>query len=120
LPHGAQWKSEYGKILSAFLQQRIFPVEIEKILLAGLKNPAASSCADIHLTRALKRYDLKKNNKVFVEELNDGSSFKLADGKIFKKEQRLKKRIKCTEIATGKVYLFSPVYEVELIQNLNQ
>ena len=52
LPHGAQWKSEYGKILSAFLQQRIFPVEIEKILLAGLKNPAASSCADIHLTRA--------------------------------------------------------------------
>ena len=51
LPHGAQWKSEYGKILIVFLQQKVFPDEIGKILIAGLKNPAASSCADIHLIR---------------------------------------------------------------------
>ena len=117
LPHGVQWKSEYGKILSAFLQHKVFPAEIENILIAGLKNPAASSCADIHLIRALKKYDLKKDNLVFVEELNDGSYFKIKDGKIFKRNEKIKKRFKCTEVATGKMYLFSPVYEVELVQD---
>jgi predicted SprT family Zn-dependent metalloprotease len=118
-PHGVQWKSEYVKILSVFLQQKIFPDEVEKILLAGLKNPAASSCADVHLTRVLRRYDVKKNNKLFVEELTDGSYFKISDGKIFKREQKIKKRFKCTEIATGRTYLFSPVHEVELVQQNN-
>src|SRR5678815_2704834 len=73
LPHGTQWKSEYGKILSDFLQQKVFPVEIERTLMAGLRNPAASSCADIHLIRVLKKYDNKKDNMLFVEELRDGS-----------------------------------------------
>jgi hypothetical protein len=115
LPHGSHWKSEYGKILSNFLQQKIFPADIEKVLTAGLYNPAASSCADIHLTRILKRYDLKKVNTHFIEELNDGSYFRIKGSKIFRKEMRIKKRFKCTEVATGKQYLFSPVYEVELI-----
>ena len=35
----------------------------------------------------------------------------------FKKNQKIKKRFKCTEVATGKMYLFSPVYEVELVEN---
>ena len=116
LPHGAQWKSEYGKILDTFLQQKVFPAEIERILMAGLRNPAASSCADIHLIRVLKKYDNKKDNLLFVEELIDGSYFKIKDGKIFKKNEKIKKRFKCTEIATGKMYLFSPVYEVELVE----
>jgi len=116
LPHGAQWKIEYGKILSAFLQQKVFPPDIERVLIAGLKNPAASSCADIHLIRALRKYDLKKDNQLFVEELSDGSYFKIKDGSIFRKDKRVKKRFKCTEVATGKVYLFSPVYEVKLIE----
>jgi SprT protein len=119
LPHGAQWKSEYGKILFAFLQQKIFPSEIEKVLIAGLQNPAASSCADVHLIRALKKYDNKKDNTLFVEELSDGSYFKIKDGTIFKKNQKIKKRFKCTEVATGKMYLFSPVYEVELVLTIN-
>ena len=33
--------------------------------------------------------------------------------KNLKKGGKIKKRFKCTEVATGKVYLFSPVYEVE-------
>ena len=114
-PHGVQWKTEYRKILSRFLEKKIFPAEIENILLFNLQNPAASSCADIHLTRVLRKYDSVKKGMFFVEELNDGSCFKIKGGKIFKRGERIKKRFKCTEIATGKTYLFSPVYEVELL-----
>jgi hypothetical protein len=114
-PHGAQWKSEYGKILSYFLAKKIFPADIESTLLSNLQDPAASSCADIHLTRALRKYDSAKKGILFVEELNDGSYFKIKGGKVFRRGERIKKRFKCVEIATGKMYLFSPVYEVELL-----
>jgi len=52
---------------------------------------------------------------LLVEELPDGALFSLEDGKIFKKGQRLRKRFQCTEIKTGKLYLFSPVYEVKKV-----
>ncbi len=115
LAHGKQWKEEYGKILSEFIPKKIFPAEIERLLIAGLRNPAATTCAEPHLTRALKSYDVKKEGYFFVEELPAGSLFKVNSGAVFKKGERIRKRFKCVEVATKKVYLFSPVYEVERI-----
>lgn len=111
-PHGAQWKREYGQILEKFLGQKIFPPDIGEALLRNLQNQAAGSCADIHLTRVLRKYDDKKDASLFIEEIVEGGLFKIKDGKIFRKGQRVKKRFKCMEMATGKMYLFSPVYEV--------
>jgi len=115
LAHGQQWKNEYGKILSEFIPKKIFPAEIEKLLVLSLKNPAATTCSEPHLTRALKKFDLKKENYFFVEELPEGSLFKIKSGAIFKKGERIRKRFKCMEVATKKLYLFSPVYEVEKV-----
>jgi hypothetical protein len=116
--HGKQWKEEYGKILSEFIPKKNFPPEIEKLLVQSLKNPAATTCAEPHLIRALKKYDVKKEGYFFVEELPAGSLFKVNSGAIFKKGERIRKRFKCVEVATKKVYLFSPVYEVMQITPL--
>ena len=116
--HGKQWKEEYGKILSEFIPKKNFPPEIEKLLVQSLKNPAATTCTEPHLIRALKKYDVKKEGYFFVEELPAGSLFKVNSGAIFKKGERIRKRFKCVEVATKKVYLFSPVYEVMQITPL--
>ena len=116
--HGKQWKEEYGKILSEFIPKKNFPPEIEKLLVQSLKNPAATTCTEPHLIRALKKYDVKKEGYFFVEELPAGSLFKVNSGAIFKKGERIRKRFKCMEVATKKVYLFSPVYEVMQITPL--
>ena len=110
--HGTEWKNEYGKILSQFLLKKIFPADIEKVLLKTLKNPAASSCADDALLRVLHKYDAKKEGARLIETLPTGALFTLEGGRVFKKEEKIRKRIRCTEVKTGKVYLFSPVYEV--------
>src|ERR1700712_3546147 len=70
-PHGVQWKKEYGLILSKFIVKKVFPPDIENILMSNLQNQAASSCADIHLTRALRKYDTRKDGLFLIEELND-------------------------------------------------
>ena len=113
--HGTEWKNEYSKILAQFLLKKIFPDDIQKALLKTLQNPAASSCADTSLLRVLHRYDEKKEGITLVENLPDGSLFKLKDERVFKKQERIRKRYRCVEVATGKVYLFSPVYEVEAV-----
>src|SRR5258705_2768289 len=113
--HGNEWKTIYGSLLKQFVENRTFPLDIEMELLAYLKNPAASSCAEDDLIRILRKYDANTNGYKLVEEIPLNSLFKLDDGKIFKKGEKQRKRFKCEEIKTGKIYLFSPVYEVELV-----
>jgi predicted SprT family Zn-dependent metalloprotease len=113
--HGREWKNIFGQLLHQFVQQKIFPAEIENELLQSLKNPAASSCAEDGLLRVLRKYDSKESNHQLVEELSAGKLFRLKDGRIFQKGEKLRKRYKCVEVKTGKLYLFSPVYEVEAI-----
>jgi SprT protein len=113
--HGKEWKAVFGKILEEFIHRKLFPPPIEKELVAPLQNPAASSCAEAGLLRVLRNYDVKKNGHLFVEDVEPGKTFRLKDGRVFKKGNQLRKRFQCIEVATGKVYLFSPVYEVEVV-----
>ncbi len=114
-PHGVQWKNEFGKILARFITKKIFPHDIEAELLRSLKNPAASSCAEDGLLRIFKKYDPHKPGFYFIEELPLDSFFKVKGGKVFSKGNRVRKRFLCKEISTGKLFLFSPVAEVELV-----
>jgi SprT protein len=113
--HGTEWKQEYSKILAQFILKKIFPADIEKTLMKTLQNPAASSCADDALLRVLHRYDKKAEGILLLEALPQGHLFKIKGGRIFRKEEKIRKRFKCVEIKTGKVYLFSPVHEISIV-----
>jgi hypothetical protein len=115
LAHGREWKMIYAKMLAQFIQHKIFPADIEAELLRSLQNPAASTCAEDGLLRILRKYDAKETHHRLVEELSVHDLFRTSDGRIFKKGEKLRKRYKCVEVKTGRVYLFSPVYEVESV-----
>ena len=112
LAHGPEWKNEFGKILAQFLLKKIFPQHIQKTLYKTLQNPAASSCADTALLRVLYQYDKKKDGVMLIEAVPIGALFTIKGDRIFKKEEKVRKRYRCLEVSTGKMYLFSPVYEV--------
>jgi len=114
MAHGKEWKRVYGGLLDQFLQKKIFPSDIELELLRSLQNPGASSCAEDGLLRVLRRYDKHSHHRL-VEELAINTLFRTSDGRVFQKGEKLRKRFKCAEVKTGKVYLFSPVYEVEAV-----
>jgi SprT protein len=113
--HGKEWKTIFGQLLAQFIQHNIFPDDIKRAVLKSIHNPAASSCSDEHLLRILKKYDEKETHLVFVESIPEGTLFKTHDGKIFKKGEKIRKRYKCVEVKTKKMYLFSAVYEVEAL-----
>lgn len=115
--HGREWKMIYSQLLDQFLKNKIFPADIEKELLSSLRNPAASSCAEDDLLRVLRKYDKKESHYHLLEELPFQTIFRIKDGRIFQKGEKLRKRYKCKEVKTGKEYLFSPVHEVEIVKS---
>ncbi|MFM6976673.1 MAG: SprT-like domain-containing protein [Sphingobacteriaceae bacterium] len=114
-PHGAEWKANFKRMMRPFFEQDVFPPDIRLAITRYLENPAASSCTDHQLFKALKKYDATPEHLVLVEAVPLGSCFKLKDGRVFKKDAKIRKRFRCTEIATQKIYLFSPLAEVELM-----
>jgi SprT protein len=113
--HGKEWKKLYAHLMADFLAQHLFPADIQRALEHSLHNLPASSCADERLMRILRKYDEGKEGWLMVEEVPEGSIFSIEEGKLFKKGARLRKRFQCVELTTGKVYLFSPVFEVKTV-----
>lgn len=116
LAHGTEWKKEYSKLLSTFISHRIFPADVEEELISTLRNPSASSCAETSLLRVLRKYDPHKPGFYLLEELPEQSVFKTRNGSVFRKLHQKRKRILCNQEDTSKLYLFSPVTEVQLIR----
>jgi hypothetical protein len=111
-PHGIEWKHQFGQILKQFLEKNLFPADIRNQLILSINNPAASSCADLGLMRVLRKYDEVDEGYCLVEEIEEGGVFQISDGRVFKRVKKLRKRIQAIEISTGRMYLFSPIFEV--------
>jgi hypothetical protein len=114
-PHGKEWKMTFQHLMLSFLRPEIFPIELLPLLANHFKNPKASSDTDTKLALALKQFD-EPNDKIFVFELNLNQRFKLHNDRVFIRGEKRRKRFECTEVKTGKLYLFNPNAEVELLE----
>ena len=114
-PHGKEWKRIYGVMLKDFLQPDVFPPDLLYFLSESLHDLPASSCSDEKLMRVLKKYD-QGNGLVLIEQIDEGRLFDAVKGKLFRKGKKLRKRYQCVEMATGRLYLFSPIYEVKIYE----
>jgi len=115
-PHGPEWKADFRTLMRPFIQSGLFPDDIQQAIVRYLDNPAASSCTDLHLYRTLKRYDTLNETAQTVEQLPEDTLFTLKNGRIFQKKERIRKRYRCIEVKTQRVYLFSPIAEVTAIK----
>ena len=112
-PHGKEWKQNFAALIQPFIKLSIFPTDLLIAISSYMSNPSASSCTDLNLYRALKKHDPQNTEgATVVEELPLHSIFTLKNGRKFKKMEKVRKRYKCIEIATDKIYLFHPIAEV--------
>ncbi len=115
-PHGPEWKYVFQQLMLPFIRPEIFPNQLLPLLARHFKNPSASSDTDATLALALKQFD-KQNDKNYIFEIPYGSLFRIHNGKIFRKGAQRTKRFECEEVGSGRVYLFNPNAEVELLPN---
>jgi len=112
LPHGEQWKSTFKSMLLNFLD--LFPENINKALSLYLLNPKASTLTDVKLSIVLREYD--KQRRIIISDILEGENFSTSNGKKFLKGKKLRKRFRCKEQDTNRVYLFHPLAEVNKMQ----
>ena len=116
LPHGAEWKMYFRKHMTQFMNENFFPKNILDALNKYMNNPAASSCADANLLKALQMYDPDDGLKN-LEELDENTIFSLDGNKIFKKGPLERKRFKCFNLTNNRYYLVNGLARVKMIEN---
>ena len=114
-PHGDEWKLTFQKLMVPFIRPDIFPGHLLPLLARHFRNPKASSDTDATLSLALKQFDEGKDDKNYIFEVPYGALFRIHNGKVFKKGAQRVKRFECQEVNTGRVYLFNPNAEVEIL-----
>ncbi len=113
-PHGIEWKLTFQKLMLPLIHPSIFPKQLLPLIAEHFKNPKASSDTDANLSIALKAFD-RQTNKSYIFEVPTGAHFCTNNGKVFIKGQKLRKRYKCKELSTGRIYVFQPNAEVEVL-----
>lgn len=115
-PHGKEWKTQFRHILVPFMGKRFFPADVEAAVLSYLQNPAASTCTDARLYKALYRYDDRKPGYKLVDDIQLNGVFEIEDGRRFQKIEQLRTRSRCKDIKTGRMYYFQGIVEVRAVR----
>lgn len=112
--HGIQWKNDFVTLLGQLVLRGIFPNDITCALVMQLQSPTATIYSDVNLVRILKRYD-RNRNSMLLDDLPDKAIFELTKGRFFKKGEKQRKRYKCLELKSRRLYLVSALAEVRLV-----
>lgn len=117
-PHGKEWKQEFKRLMTPFLKDAVFPKDLVIAINQYLNNPAASSCSDLDLMRALGKYDKRDEQWKLLEEIALNTPFRIRSGRQFIKGELLNKNFCCTCVKSKHQYVINPLTEVQPIKNL--
>ena len=107
-PHGQEWQHHFRQLMIPLMNTSVFPPDVLYMVENYFRNSNVSTKFGQHLSRVLKKYD-KPDGKEFVENLPFDALFRLPDGRIFRKKEKLRKRFRCILVNNNRVYLFSPL-----------
>jgi len=110
-PHGTEWQEQFASLLRPFMIETIFPKEVLAALEKHLQHIKASSTADVNLQRILHQYDKNIASETTVESLPIGARFRLKNGQVFQKGEKMRTRYKCYCETNGKTYMVAALAE---------
>lgn len=109
-PHGVEWKTNFRDLMNPFLNDAVFPADLLIPVKQYLVNPS-SSTSNTSLLKEFRKYDGPRDY-LTLEEIPAHSMFRIHNGVVFKKIEKLRKRYKCLRIDNNRMYLVSPLVKV--------
>jgi hypothetical protein len=103
-PHGPEWKREFSAVLAPVVEAGVFPDDVAAAVTRSLENPAAATCSDRHLLLALARYDRPHVGRVRVEDLAEGTWFRIDGRHAFRAGRLVRTRRQCFAAGSGREY----------------
>lgn len=115
-PHGAQWKQEFGSMLRHAVYMGYIPENLKQPVEAFAGNVKATFAADSLLWKSLKSMDGRLAEEITVEDIPTDTFFRATNGRLFKKEEKLRKRYRCFCLNNNRRYLFHPMAVIEPVK----
>lgn len=118
-PHGREWKDAFGRMLRDFVRKGYFHPNLREALTDYSFRVKASGLGSAELQRQLRLFDpepLSDTPEVFLEEVPYRSLFVASNGRMFRKEDQLRKRYRCLCLRNKRTYLFHPMARVTLVE----
>lgn len=108
-PHGKAWKHRFGELIRQAISMGMFPEALKEPLYDYSFHVRASGLADTQLTKILRSYDRpgRTQDWIFLDELHDQPIFQTKNGRVFKIEEKVRTRYRCTCIQSKRKYLVS-------------
>jgi SprT protein len=116
-PHGKQWKDEFGSLLRQALFLGMIPDILKNPVYNFSLHVKATFNSDSALLKALRMLDGKHVEEITVEDIPVNTVFMAANGRLFRKEEKLRKRIRCYCIDNKRRYLFHPAAVIKPVDN---
>ena len=116
-PHGPEWKSAFGKLLSRFLSMNIFPDDIAVELHALIDDPSAGHYSNAKLAEVLHRYD--NTEHTLLQDLEEGTPFTISGKRAFVKGELARSRYRCRSLDNNKMYFVHKLAPVQIIDQNN-
>ena len=109
-PHGKEWKANFQDLMQPFLNEDVFPDDLLPVVRKYMANPS-STTSNSALLEGMRKYDGPKDYFT-LDELPMDSLFRIHNGVVFKKVEKLRKRYKCLRLDNKRIYLVSPLMKV--------
>lgn len=103
-PHGPEWKHEFAAVLAPVVAAGVLPPDLAEAVSRSLANPAAATCSDRRLLLALARYDRRPRGLVRVEDLAEGTWFRIDGRHAFRAGRLVRTRRRCFAAGSGDEY----------------
>jgi hypothetical protein len=103
-PHGHEWKTSYQTLVSPLMNQGFLPEKLVIELSRYFMKTPATYHKHTGLIRVLNELEGRKNMLTLIE-IPYHSDFLLPDGRLMKKQERLRTRFKCYSYSNRKYYL---------------
>jgi SprT protein len=115
-PHGQLWKNEFKQLMTPLLASSVFPEDLIHAVKKYIHNPAATSCSDVDMLRALKKYDKHNGEWLHLEDLDINTKFRIKTGRVFFKKNLVRKNFLCVDAKTRHKYTLNPLIEVQPLE----
>lgn len=115
-PHGSEWKKEYSLLLTEYLELGVFPPDLGPAIAEVALNPSWSTASDARINRQLTAYNREKH--ITLEDIPLNSLFRIHNGVVFIKLEKLRKRYRCRRLDNRRIYTVSPDMEVIPVKNV--
>lgn len=115
-PHGQHWKDEFSSLLQHAVFHKILPEALHSAVLDFCKNARATFASHAGLWKALKSFDQENPDETTIEDLPVNAYFVATNGRVFKKEEKVKTRFRCFCLNNKRRYLFHPLASIKPIE----